>query len=200
MFLQLFGLIGLILKIIVLSAIYATIIFIVLYLISKRTKTRWLQNRMKRGIRNWLFLHFVISLGLFTFSFSYWQNTGLGENPQLPIGYGQIIYSPDFAWVEFYPDLGKTQGNIDELQIKNFIIKKDILCAEVSHKNTNSPAFDFIVSDLPTKTNTTFNTEDEYNKYANANDLPLKNQFYNFNKHYDEYFANKPKWHKWLLP
>ena len=200
MFLQLLGLIALIVKIIVLSAAYTTIIFIALYFITKKTKSNWLENRMKRKFRNWLFLHFVISLGLFAFAFSYWQDTGLGDNPQLPIGYGQIIYSPDFAWTDFYPDLKKTQLNKDELQIENFIVKDDILCAEIAHKNSDSPTFEFIVCDLPSKTNRTFDTEKDYVEYANKNKLPLKNEFYSFEKHYDEYFTNRPKWHKWLLP
>ena len=200
MFLQLFGLIALIVKIITLSSVYTTIIFIALYLISKKTKSNWLENRIKRMFRNWLFLHFIISFGLFAFAFSYWQDIGLGDNPQLPIGYGQVIYNPDFAWTDFYPYLEKNQPNKDELQIGNFIVKNKRLCAEVSHKNSNSPTFDFIVCDLPTKTNKTFDTEEDYIEYANKNDLPLRNQFYSFGKHYDEYFANRPKWHKWLLP
>lgn len=200
MFLQLFGLIALIIKTIVLSTIYTTIIFIGLYLILKKTKNIWLENRMKYKIKNWLFLHFVISLGLFAFSFSYWQDTGLGDNPQLPIGYGQIIYSPDFAWTNFYPDLEKTRLNKDELQIGNFIVKDNFLCAEVSHQHTNSPTFNFIVCNLTTKINRTFDTEKDYAEYARKNNLPFKNQFYNFDKHYDEYFANKPKWRRWLLP
>jgi len=200
MFLQLFGLFALIVKIIVLSTVYTTIIFLFFYLISKRTKNDWFKNRMKRKIRNWFFLHFLISLGLFAFSFSYWQDTGLGDSPQLPIGYGQIIYSPDFAWTDFYPDLDKTELNKDELQIGNFVIEDNILCAEVSHQNTNSPNFDFIVCDLRKRTNKTFKNEQDYNEYAKKNNLPFKSEFYDFNKHYNEYFANRPKWRKWLLP
>ncbi len=200
MFLQLFGLIALIIKIIVLSTVYTTIVFLLLYLISKNTKNKWIENRMKRKIRNWLFVHFIISFALFAFSFSYWENAGLGDYPQLPIGYGQVIYSPDFAWTDFYPDLEKTELNKDELQIENFLVKDNILCAEISHKNTDSPNFDFIVCDLLKRSNKTFSNEQEYNEYAAKNNLPLKDQFYDFNKHYEEYFANRPKWRKWLLP
>jgi len=169
-------------------------------LIQRKIKNKWLENRMKRKIRNWLLIHFLVSLGLFAFSFSYWQDTGLGEAPQLPIGYGQVIYSPDYAWTEFYPDLEKTELNEDELKIGNFKIKDNFLCAEVSHQNTESPNFNFIIYDLAKKTFITFTNETDYTVFVTKNKLPLKSELYNFNKHLGEYFENKPKWQKWLLP
>ncbi|MHA4847354.1 hypothetical protein ACX0G7_24535 [Flavitalea antarctica] len=159
-----------------------------------------MKKRMNHKFRNWLLLHFLISVCLFFYSFSYWQDTGLGENPSIPIGYGQRIYSPDFAWTEFYPDLTKTELNKDELQIENFIIKDNILCAEVSHQKTNSPNYDFIVCDLPNKINKTFMTETEYAEYAKDNRLPMKSEFSDFKTHYKEYFEKQPKWKNWLFP
>lgn len=200
MIMQWFDLVFRIMKIIILSSAYASIIIFIFYLISKKTQNKWLHNKMKYKFINWLLLHFIISICLFLYSFSYWQDTGLGEAPSLPIGYGQRIYSPDFAWTDFYPDLNKTELNKDELHIENFIIKDKKLCAEVSHQQSNSPTFDFIVCDLPNKTNKTFLTELEYTKYAKANRLPLKNEFYDFKTHLQQYYDRKPKWKKWLLP
>jgi len=200
MFLQWFDLFARIIKIVILSTIYSTVIFAVLVLVLRGRKNVWLENRMKHKTKNWLLTHFLISIGLFAFSFSYWQDTGLGEAPQLPIGYGQIIYSPDFEWTEFYPDLKKTELNKDELQIGNFIIKDNFLCAEISHQNTDSPNFDFIVYDLPKKTIVTFTNETDYHEFARKNNLPIKADLYNFKTHFQEYFDNKPKWQKWLLP
>ena len=200
MILQWFDIIVRIIKIIILSTVYTTLIFLILMLIQRKIKNKWLENRMKRKIRNWLLIHFLVSLGLFAFSFSYWQDTGLGEAPQLPIGYGQVIYSPDYAWTEFYPDLEKTELNEDELKIGNFKIKDNFLCAEVSHQNTESPNFNFIIYDLAKKTFITFTNETDYTVFVTKNKLPLKSELYNFNKHLGEYFENKPKWQKWLLP
>lgn len=189
-----------IVKIIILSTVYSTVIILILILVLKKTKNKWLEKRLNHKVRNWLLVHFLISLGLLVFSFSYWQDTGLGEAPQLPIGYGQIIYSPDFAWTEFYPDLEKTELNKDELQIGNFKIKNGFLCAEVSHQNTDSPNFDYIVYDLPKKTFVTFASETDYNEFAKKNQLPTKSELYDFKTHFTEYFNNKPEWQKWLLP
>ena len=200
MILQWFDLLALIIRIILLSTIYSSIILLLLFLISKKAQNKWLVKRMDYKLRNWLFLHLIISVFLVYYSFSYWQNTGLGENPSLPIGYSQRIYSPDFAWTDFYPDLQKTALNKDELQMGNFIIKDNILCAEVSHQNTNSPNYDFIVCDLSSRKNETFLTEKDYNEYAKLKGLPKTIEFYDFKTHYNEYFDNQPKWKKWLLP
>lgn len=189
-----------IIRIILLSTVYASIILLIVYIISRKTQNQWLRNRMNHKFRNWLLLHFLISVCLFLYSFSYWQYTGLGENPSIPIGYGQRIYSPDFAWTDFYPDLNKTELNKDELQIENFIVKDNILCAKVSHQQSNSPKYDFIICDLPNRTNQTFLTEAEYTAYAKTKGLPMKGEFYDFRTHFQEYFDKQPKWKKWLLP
>ena len=155
---------------------------------------------MNYKLRNWLLLHLIISIFLFNYSFSYWQDTGLGENPSLPIGSGQRIYRPDFASTNFFPDLDNTEQNKDELVIGNFIIKDNILCAEISHQYSNSPIYDFIVCDLANRKSETFLTETDYNEHAKTMGLPKKNEFYDFKKHFKEYFDNQPTWRKWLLP
>lgn len=200
MFLQWLDLFVRIIKTIILSGVYTTLIFVALIFVLKKSKNKWLENRMNHKIKNWLLIHFLISLGLFTFSFSYWQDTGLGDAPQLPIGYGQIIYSPDFAWTEFYPNLDKTELNKDELQIGNFKVKDNFLCAEVSHQNTDTPTFDFIIYDLPKKTLITFTNEIDYNEFVKKNNLPFKSELYDFKTNFKDFFDNKPKWQKWLLP
>jgi heme/copper-type cytochrome/quinol oxidase subunit 2 len=197
---QWFDLASRIIRVIFLSSAYASFIVLVFYFMSKKTQNKWLNNRMNHKFRNWLLLHFVISTCLFLYSFSYWQDTGLGEAPSLPIGYGQRIYYPDFAWTTFYPDLNKTELNRDELQIENFIIKNNVLCAEISHRQANSPRYDFIVCDLAERTSKTFRTEVEYADYARINGLPMKSEFYDFETHYKKYFDKQPQWKKWLLP
>ncbi len=189
-----------ILKTVFLSAIYATLVLLVAYLISRKTQNQWLTNRMGHKIRNWLLLHVVFSVCLFCYSFSYWQDTGLGDNPSIPIGYGQRIYCPDFAATYFYPDLNKTELNRDELHIDSFSITKNILCARVSHQYSKSPEYDFIVCDLPGRTNKTFADEADYTAYAKEKGLPASSSFYGFEKHFSEYFEQQAWWRKRLIP
>src|SRR5688572_13816725 len=119
-------------KIILLSTVYATIVLLLVYLLSKTTDIQWTKRRMTKKLKFWLFAHFFISVLLLIIAFSYWQDTGIGDNSKIPIGYGQTIQSEDFAWTYFYPDLDKTEPNSDELEIGNYIIRGDKLCAEIS--------------------------------------------------------------------
>ena len=188
----------LILKIIVLSTVYATVIFLLVLLLSKTTNFRWTKRVLK--LRFWLLTLFTISVLFFALSFSYWQNTGLGDNSKIPVGYGQTIQSEDFAWTYFYPDSDKTEPNQDELIIEDYKIVDPFLCAAVSHQNTNSPSYDYIVYDLKTKSLKPFYGKEDYSSYAAEHSLPVPTEFYDFRKHYQEYFNNRPKWKSWLLP
>ena len=200
MIFQWFDLFGRIFSTFVLSTIYSTIIFIILYIVYRRTKKPILRTIFSKGILYYILLHFLIGLALISNSFSYWEDTGLGEAPQLPIGYKQIIYSPDFARTTFFPDLTKTELNKDELHIDDFIIKNNSLCAKVSHKNSDSPDYDYIVCDLAKRKNKTIISKEDYLKFAVEKDLPSPETFYDFKTHLNEYHTNRPKWKKLLLP
>ena len=185
---------------IILSTIYSTIILLVLTIIAKYLDNSWIKKRLTRKFRFWLLTHFLISIILLGSSLLYFHDTGIGDNSILPIGYGQSIQNEDFVMTYFYPDLSRTDPNKDAIDIKNYIIANNKICAEVSHENTESPKYDFIVYDLPTKNLMTFDKEQEYKNYAERNNLPLKIEFYNFEKHYQEYISNKPFWKNWLIP
>ena len=187
-----------IVKILFLSTIYTGTLFLILFVLSRVTKIQNTQRFLK--LKFWLLSHFLCSIILFIISFSYWQDTGIGDNSRIPIGFGQTIQSEDFAWTYFYPDLNKTIPNKDELVIGNYKIVNNFLCAEISHENSNSPNFDYIVYDLKNKSIDTFYSKREYMDYATKNMLPLVNEFYNFNQHYHEYLNSRPQWKSWLLP
>ena len=189
-----------IIKTIILSTIYTTILLLGLMLIARNKENSILQKLLNRKLRFWLLSHFVISVGLIFFSFTYSQDTGLGDNSRIPIGFGHTIQNEDFQWTYFYPDLTKTEPNKDELIILNYKIINNKICAEVSHENTNSLNFDFIVFDLPTQTLKTFKNEIDYNKYADENHLPFKTEFNDFETHFKKYLIDRPFWKTWLIP
>ena len=193
-------LILIIIRTIILSTIYSTIVLLILVLIAKYTDNNWAKKRITRKFRFWLLTHFLISIILLFSSLFYFHDTGIGDNSIVPIGYGQTIQNEDFVMTYFYPDLTKTDPNKDAIDITNYIIAKNKICAEISNENTESPKYDFIVYDLPTKKLLTFEKETEYTNFAIKNNLPLKTEFYNFEKHYQEYLSNKPFWKTWLIP
>ncbi|RYZ18447.1 MAG: hypothetical protein EOO10_25735 [Chitinophagaceae bacterium] len=185
-------------KIVLLSTLYTSFLFLVVFVLSKTTNLSWCKLVLK--FRFWLFTHLAISVLFFVFAFSYWQDTGLGDNSKIPVGYGQTIQSEDLAWTYFFPDPDKTEPNQDELIIENYKIADSFLCAEVSHQNTNSPSYDYIVYDLKSKAMKTFYGKQEYSAYAATHSLPAITEFYDFKTHYKQYVNNKPKWKQWLLP
>jgi len=198
--LAIFELLLILLNTIVLSSIYASLTLLLLFIVSKISNNQWIKRNAQRKIKFWLSSHFLISLGLLCYVFSYSQDTGIGDNSKIPIGYGQTIQSEDFAWTYFYPDPNKTQPNRDEIKIEHYKITNDILCAEISDLDTRSPNYRFIVYNLKNRTSQVFTTEREYSDYAIKNSLPLKSKFYDFRTHYHEYLNNRPRWRKWLLP
>lgn len=169
-------------------------------LFSRNTKKNWLLEIRNHKLVSWIGLHILLIIGLFSYAFSYWRDTGMGESPSLPIGYNQRIYSPDFAWTYFYPDPDKTDPNEDELKIDSFVVIKNKLCASVSHAYSDSPDFDFIVYDLSSATLQKFLNETDYRNYAQLNGLPMTESFKDFKTHHHLYINSRPKWKRWLLP
>jgi hypothetical protein len=188
-----------IIKGLILSTVYTSVVFIILFIWYKRYKNSFLHAIFSKGIFYFILAHFLIGVALFSYSFSYWEDTGMGEAPQLPIGYGQVIYSPDYEWTSFFPDLNKRELNKDELIIENFIVTRNFLCAKISHHYSDNPNFDFIVCDLSEKRNHIFLSETDYKKFAIELSLPLPEKFYDFKTHLKEYHENRPGWKKWLL-
>jgi heme/copper-type cytochrome/quinol oxidase subunit 2 len=175
-----------IVKIIFLSTIYTTAILLIIFILSRTTRIQ--RTKRVAELKFWLLTNLIICIFLFIFSFSYWQDTGLGDNSKIPVGYGQTIQSEDFAWTYFYPNPNKTKPNQDELIIGNYEIADPFLCAEISHQYTNrNPSYDYIVYNLKEKSMKIFFDKEEYENYALKNSLPMVKDFYDFKRHYQQY-------------
>ena len=131
-----FELLLMIFRTIILSTIYSTIILLLIILIAKYSGNNWANKKVKRKFRFWLTTHFTVSVFLLSGSFFYFHDTGIGDNSIVPIGFGQSIQSEDFQTTYFYPDLTKTDPNKDAIDITNYIIAENKICAEVSHEFT----------------------------------------------------------------
>ncbi|WP_153796730.1 hypothetical protein [Foetidibacter luteolus] len=187
-------------NIFLLSSIYATIVLVTLLILSKTTTWHWVKSIVNKKLRFWLFTHLVISVGLFIYSFSYWQNTGIGGHSQIPIGYGEYIQNEDFEMTYFSPSDNSALPTQTEFAIDNYKISGNILCAEISDDHAEKEKYDFIVYNLENKTFTTFSDSQEYSNYAKNHSLPMADEFYDFRQHFHEYLKNRPEWRRWLLP
>ena len=181
-------------NIIILSTIYSTIVFGIAYLLSKTTQIEFFKRVTKRKMKFWLASHFTISVILLIVAFSYGQDTGIGDNSKIPVGYGETIQSEDFAWTYFYPDPDKTTPNRDELKIDKYKVYGKFLCAELPDGNG------YIVYNLHKHKLTEFKTTTEYLTYASQHKLPKVSEFDDFRTHYHQYLDSRPIWKIWLLP
>ena len=189
-----------IIKTAILSTIYATILYCIIFLIAKFGKVKLFNDLLNKTEHFWFLLFGIVSMLLLIFTFSYEQDTGIGEESKIPIGYGQTIYNVDSEWSYFFPYPDKTNANRDEFKILKFIISDSFLCAEVSHEESDSPTYDYIVYNLKTKTMLTFSHKHDYESYANNYNLPSINKFSSFKIHFYAFLEKRSKWRVWLIP
>lgn len=184
----------------ILSTIYSLLVLILVIISNKTRPKHWKREILNNKLVFYIKTHISIGVLLLILSSIFSHETGIGDHSEIPIGFGQSIQNEDFQWTYFYPNKERRTPNIDDLGILDYAISNDILCAEISHQNSKSPDFDFIVYDLPSGEMKTFASETEYEKYAKENNLPLKSAFYSFGKHFREYLHSRPFWKKWLIP
>jgi energy-coupling factor transporter transmembrane protein EcfT len=167
-----------IVKIVILGLIYTAVIFsiraIIRKLQKKDTDFKWYK---------FLIVYKVLAAVLFVFSFTYYGNHGLGDDSYIPLGHSETMSESDtFAY--FVPD-----GKSEQMHIDTYLVKNDDLCASVDSG--------YMVYNLKTKQINNFNTEQLYNTFASAHNLPPIKQFRNFDHQYNNYWNG---WRFWMLP
>ncbi|MCX6180421.1 MAG: hypothetical protein NT150_00645 [Bacteroidetes bacterium] len=180
-------LIFMLLKIAILAVAYATIVLIVLYILSKTTKLKLAEKWMQSKFLTWWLTGLIFSIVLFFYAFSYWGNHGLGDSSCIPVGYGQTIYCGDGVYTYFYEN---PDGSSYQRHINNFSISDEYLCAE-QDKNK------YVVFNLETSQTTELQNKEEYEKFAIKNNLPATTDFKEFYFHYNNYWNG---WRFYLLP
>jgi hypothetical protein len=173
-------------KIGILASIYASILIGILLIIGKFKKTEYLERVKSEKGKFWFSFGFLISIGRFIFSFTYWGNHGLGDGPMIPIGHWETIENTN--WNEYgYLKGQKTSDGID-IETTKFKVTNDKLCG-----NLKSWFYDFentyFVLDLETDEMTEFKTESEFNEYTENNKLPNSNELLSFEENYRNHWS-----------
>jgi hypothetical protein len=174
------------LKIGLLSSVYALIILLFAIAISKLSKTNALNHLLESKLKFWKTTVKVIYGVLFIFMFTYWGDHGLGDDAYLPVGHFQVVNQSDgmYAYVE------NQRGN--QLSVTNFIFDDNNLYAEAGKDMFGKIAGDYLVWDLKNNTWKFYTTS----QYLNSS-YPIPSTFYSFNAQYDKYWNI---WRFWLLP
>jgi hypothetical protein len=191
-------LIYLLIKGALLSASYAgLLVFLVYAFVRLRKHLHVLTN--KYLVKLWMRSAFLIFISLFAYRFSYWQDSGLGETAQVPIGHEQVIYNADGAMTYFDSDQNEDDfSQNDHIHIEKYVVDDSVICAEIANVSHDSD-YRYLVYNMQTRELIRFIDNTEYDAYALEQQLPSSTRFYNFDVHYIQYYQKKPKWKRWLL-
>ncbi|PIE51048.1 MAG: hypothetical protein CSA38_00090 [Flavobacteriales bacterium] len=181
-------------KIGILSLVYYSIIMLILIVIQKVNPNLFLNQLKSKKKKYRPYLFATCYLLLLIFSFTYWGNHGLGDNPKIPIGHWKTLKNTN--WTEYaYLDSHKTSEGI-HIETTQFKVTDDKLCG-----NLKSWFYDFrnnfFILDLKTDELIEFQSETEYNQYATKNQLPKSSELLNFEENYKAHWSGI---RFWLLP
>ena len=142
---------------------------------------------LKKNIRSKYFtfkkIYIIFYCVLLVFSFTYYGNHGLGDEANIPLGHWKTMNSGD-GHAYFETDLAEGQINVDRFLVKNenlYIASRD----------------KFFIYQLQSDEIKKFDSEEHYNDYALAHNLPAANKLQNFWNQYSAYWDG---WRFWLLP
>jgi hypothetical protein len=180
------GFIFLTIKIALLTGLYTWTTVKLLRLLNLFHKPAWLAGLMSN-----LGLFRVVSgvsyfALLFWYAFSYWGYRGLGDYARIPAGNGYSIEDIDgtMTWIE---PPKKTKGT--DIQIANFALAGEYICAEVRAFDSSDCQACYIVSNTKTHKNVVLLSADAYAAYADAHKLPHQSGFKGFFDHYREHWG-----------
>jgi len=185
--------IGTLIKIAILSSIYALLTLGVFKLIGRLRPNSWFDKVSIRKLKLWFISGLIFSVGLLFFLFTYWGFHGLGDGPRIPIGHGVIVDNTN--WDEYgYIHVAETSDSM-KIEMTKFKVVNDKLVG-----NLQSGFYDyknaFFIYDLDKKVLTEFKTLKDYEDFAIKNKLPSSNQFGSFRQNYLDYWGG---WRFWFL-
>ncbi|MEZ5148024.1 MAG: hypothetical protein R2759_13430 [Bacteroidales bacterium] len=180
-----------IIKISLLGSLYALVLLLLFKVIGYFQKESWFYSVTENNTRFWFSTGAVISFALFVFMFTHWGNHGLGDSARLPLRNGQSIKQSDGVWTTF------TTKTYYQIRIYEFAADENYIYAHIDRSPTAKLPGKYVIWNLETDHLTFFKSEDEYTDFAKVDNLPLPNEFKEFDFHYDLYWGG---WRFWLLP
>lgn len=177
-------------KITILGFIYATILYYIYNLIPENKKPEWIKRWLKNKKRLWL----SISLFLLFYMFTPYGYHGLGDSARIPISFTKEISNINWTKYAQLDNIKSIEDN--DIYLTRFKIVNKTLCG-----NLDSDFFsyqnDYFVYDIDSEKLEEFQTETDYNKFAESKKLPKSHELKSFEENYNEYWSG---WRFFLLP
>jgi hypothetical protein len=177
-------------KISILSIVYAILILYIFKAIARHNPKSWFGRIIEKRLIVFFTSMFIISIALFNYLFTYEGNHGLGDSARIPIGCSKEVNNIDGSTTYIRNSKGK------ELWIGRFTYDEDYLYAETVG-GENSLVDGYVVWNLKTDSLTNFNDFPEYARSVDQNNYPSPEKFEEFSEMYSQYWHG---WRFWLLP
>jgi hypothetical protein len=177
-------------KIAILSFIYAIVLFFIYKKLPKYNLPKWLEKRFKSKKQLWVY----ISLFLLFYMFTPYGNHGLGDSARIPVSFTKEISNVN--WTEFgrFNDVKSSEKN--DLESTHFKVVNNFVCGNLKsdfYMYDNS----YFIYDIKNEKLHEFANVNEYNEFAVNENLPKSNELKSFKENYSDYWNG---WRFFLLP
>ncbi len=190
----LFHLIFKLIKIAVLSSVYAGLIILGIRLLAEIYPSDVFKRIRQKQSKTFLMTASVISLALLLFMFTHFGNSGLGDTARIPIGHFRAILQADGR--DCY--IQDVENGIFALDIHSFYISKDFVYGLTSPQyNPKLNKEKYFLYDLKTNKLNTFTSLEAYHKVLKKHQLNSNAKLHNFSFYYKRYWSG---WRLYLLP
>jgi len=174
-----------IIKLAILSSIYATLALIVFRLIGLIKPNFWADRVSKKRKKFWFSSGAIISVFLIIFSTTHWGSHGLGDLAKIPLRHGKVINQINGNQV--FININALYG---DLWIEEFAKTPNYLVGKTGKSFADKPR-DYFVWDLKTNDVQFFRTKGEFEQYSQNHNLPESKDLKEFWEHYKDF------WHRW---
>lgn len=186
-----FHLIFELIKISILSCIYASLILLIFKIIANYKPNSWFERVSKKKLKLWFSSVIYISIFLFFFMFTHFGDHGLGDSARIPIGHWKAIQEVD-GMQAYIQD----EGPISMIEIDRFKITDDFVYGFISEGNENYEGT-YFVYDLVNNSVKTFGEERDFINLLKTKNLDKNLDYKDFSSYYIEYWNG---WRFWFLP
>lgn len=186
---SLFHLVFEIIKISLLSSVYAAFIVLILKLTQAYSSNAWLNKVSRNRVKFWFYTMLFISVALFVFMFTYYGDHGLGDSSRLPIGHGKEVKQINGT------DTFIENEDGGQLGITTFSFDNSFLYAEIQKQSDEENRY--VVWNLSTDDWLFYKTKGDYVKAVTDKSYIPLDKFEDFTAFYRAYWGG---WRFILLP
>ena len=175
-------------KIAILSSIYALVILFLLKGISRYKTKKFFDKIISNNVLFWFISGVIISILQFFWMFSYSGSHGLGDYARIPLGHNKEVQQMNGDWTFISP-----KGyEYEKFRIYSFALKGNYFVGQKTME-----AEKYYIWNLRSNEIESINSKEEYRVQANELNLPEISEFKKFYEMYNKYWGG---WRFWLLP